>query len=271
MSWPKVILARLRGLLKRDQLERQMEDELRFHLEMQIEDNVRMGMRPEEARYTARRKFGAIESMKEEYRASSRFLWIDGVVQDCYYAIRVMLRSPAAILTTVATLAIGIGVNTAVFTAYKAMVARPLDALDPYEMVNLALDRGLGAIHFSFSYPDYETIRDSAHSFSGVVAYHPGRVTYADSSARSGIGKPESVAAGVVSENYFQVRSQSHPRTNLRIHGSRRVGRHAVCFDQRKLLAGAVFRRSQDPREDGVPQWGRGQYCRDYAPRLRRY
>jgi macrolide transport system ATP-binding/permease protein len=205
MSSPKVILARLRGLFKRDRLEHQMEDELRFHLEMQIEDDVRMGMDPEEARYTARRKFGGIESMKEEYRATRGFPWIDGVVQDCYYASRVMLRSPAVILTTVATLAIGIGANTAVFTAYKAMVARPLDAFAPYEMVNLALDRGLDAIHYSFSYPDYETLRDSAHSLSGVIAYHPARVTLSNSGVRTGIGKPESAAVFVVSENYFYV------------------------------------------------------------------
>src|SRR2546430_940160 len=70
-------------------------------------------------------------------------------------------------------LALGIGVNTAVFTAYKAMVARPLDARDPGEMVNVTLMRDSGATEFRFSYPDYEAYRDSVHSFSGLIAFSP--------------------------------------------------------------------------------------------------
>jgi hypothetical protein len=65
MSWTSVIAARLRGLFGRDKLERELDDEVRFHLEMQIDENVNAGMSPVEARYAALRGFGAIEPMKE--------------------------------------------------------------------------------------------------------------------------------------------------------------------------------------------------------------
>jgi hypothetical protein len=105
MSWPRVLAARLRGLFTRDRLERKLDYELRFHLEMQIEDNLRMGMDPAEARNAARRQFGGMESMKERYRDTRGLHWVDGIVQDFHYAVRLMRRSPGAVLTTVATLA----------------------------------------------------------------------------------------------------------------------------------------------------------------------
>ncbi|MGP0075303.1 MAG: ADOP family duplicated permease [Bryobacteraceae bacterium] len=128
--------------------------------------------------------------------------------------------------TCVAVLALGlgIGVNTAVFTGYKAMVARPLDARAPGEMVNIALMRNSSAGDPEFSYPDYVAYRDSAHSFSGLIAYSPehmtlqdtgGVISQRDSAAGSlfgklalipsRAGKTEFASVYVVSENYFQV------------------------------------------------------------------
>lgn len=128
--------------------------------------------------------------------------------------------------TAVATLALalGIGVNTTVFTAYKAMVARPLDARDPDEMVNLALIRSSGAADFTFSYPDYESYRNSVHSFNGLIAYSPEHLRLSDaggivnervSVAESGTGilglplspvrNAEFAFTSAVSENYFKV------------------------------------------------------------------
>jgi hypothetical protein len=99
------------------------------------------------------------------------------VLHDLQYGIRMISRNKGATIVTVLALAIGVGVNTAVFTAYKAMVARSLDARAPAEMVSLALLRDSGAAEFSFSYPDYEEYRDAARSFSGLVAFRPARVT----------------------------------------------------------------------------------------------
>src|SRR5208283_1971084 len=108
------------------------------------------------------------------------------VLQDLRYGLRIFCRNPGFTAVATLALALGIGVNTAVFTAYKAMVVRPLDARNPGEMVNLALIRRLaaedpfspegrqsGATEFNFSYPDYEGYRDSVHSFRGLIAFSP--------------------------------------------------------------------------------------------------
>jgi predicted permease len=146
------------------------------------------------------------------------------VFQDLRYAARMLGRNPGFTAVAVLALGLGIGANTAVFTAYKAMVARPLDARDPGEMVNLALVRDSGNADAAFSYPDYAAYRDSAHSFSGLIAYSPAHLTLKD--AGGVIGQRESAAGSlfgklllapsrasrtefasvyVVSENYFQV------------------------------------------------------------------
>jgi predicted permease len=135
-----------------------------------------------------------------------------------------LTRKPGTTAVTVLALALGIGVNTAVFTGFKAMVARPLDARAPAEMVNLALKRGSGAPQFAFSSLDYEAFRDSLHCFNGLIAYRPAQLTYSylggrkrqrtppGGSAlgrlgllRSGVGGAEFATVFVVSENYFSV------------------------------------------------------------------
>lgn len=154
------------------------------------------------------------------------------VVQDLRYGARMLVRNPGFTAVAVLALALGIGVNTAVFTAYKAMVTRPLEAHDPSKMVNLALIHQLGAhsgpqasaADFHFSYPDYEAYRDSVRSFSGLVAFRleqmrlsdAGRVISQRSSAASsvmgrlglllpGASNAEFANVSAVSENYFEV------------------------------------------------------------------
>jgi predicted permease len=146
------------------------------------------------------------------------------VFQDLRCAARMLRRNLGFTCVGVLALGLGIGVNTAVFTAYKAMVARPLDARDPGGIVNIALVRNSGAADPEFSYPDYAAYRDSAHSFSGLIAYSPehmtlrdagGMISQRDSAAGSLFGrlalvpslagKTEFASVYAVSENYFQV------------------------------------------------------------------
>jgi len=142
------------------------------------------------------------------------------VLHDLRYGVRMLSRNAGSTVVTIFALAIGIGINTAVFTAYKAMVARPLDARAPTEMVNLALIRDSGATDYTFSYPDYEAYRDSVHSFSGLIAFRPDRVTLSNAGQRTsaagsatgrlgllrpGASNTEFVNVFVVSENYFKV------------------------------------------------------------------
>src|SRR5258708_39748130 len=110
----------------------------------------------------------------------------EALLQDLRYGARMLTRNTGSTVVTVFALALGIGINTAGFTAYKAMVARPLDARAPHEMVNLALMRDSNATDFSFSYPDYEAYRDSVHSFSGIVAFLLGSATLSYAGGNSG-------------------------------------------------------------------------------------
>src|SRR5215475_12365049 len=97
----------------------------------------------------------------------------EALFQDLRYAARMLCRNPGFTTVAVLALGLGIGVNTAVFTAYQAMIARPLDARNPGEMVNLGLVRGsvAEAPDPAFSYPDYEAYRDTVRSFQGVIAF----------------------------------------------------------------------------------------------------
>jgi hypothetical protein len=88
MSWPGVFAARFRGLFVRDRLERELDDEVHFHLEMQAEDNRRAGMNPAEARHAARRSFGGVEPMKETFRERRTFAWLETVVKDMTHGAR---------------------------------------------------------------------------------------------------------------------------------------------------------------------------------------
>ena len=93
------------------------------------------------------------------------------LLQDLRYGARTLRRNPSFTIVSILALALGIGVNVAVFTAYKAFIARPLDARDPDTLVNLSLRLQSGATDARFSYPDYEAYRDGLRSFSGVIAF----------------------------------------------------------------------------------------------------
>jgi predicted permease len=164
-------------------------------------------------------------TMRREHMSEVDLMILPGtVLQDLRYGARMLFRNPGFTAVAVLALALGIGLNTAVFTAYKAMFARPFDARDPGEMVNLALVRDSGEVDFSFSYPDYEAYRDSVHSFRGLIAFsneHPrlsnagGMISQRTSAAGSLVGRlglfpsaasnAEFASVFLVSENYFKV------------------------------------------------------------------
>jgi predicted permease len=196
MSWPRVFAARVRGLVSRGRLEGQLEDELRFHLEMQAEDNLRIGMTPSEARYDAARRFGGIESVKEEYRENRTFAAIETLFRDMRYATRTLRNSPGFTVVAVMTLAIGIGVNTAVFTVTNAVLFKGFSYIERNDRI-LYMTSSNGCC---VSYPDFEDWRAQAKSFQGMAIVHGVQVTLSDKG-----GFPEYRDATEVSADTFRL------------------------------------------------------------------
>src|SRR6204780_952752 len=176
MSW----ISRVRALFKRERLEKRLREELEFHLAMREQLNAEQGMPPAEARHNALLRFGNPALWRERMSEIDLMLLPQTILQDLRYGARTLCRNAGFTTVAILALALGIGVNTAVFTCYKAVVSRSLDARDPSRMVNLALLLHSGDFDPGFSYPDYEAYRDQLHSFSGVIAQSVDRLTLSD-------------------------------------------------------------------------------------------
>lgn len=200
MSWARVVVARLSGLFERRRRERQLSDEIRLHLEMQIEDNIAAGMTSEQARYAALRSFGGIEPMKEAYRERSEFDVLDTSVRDIRYALRTLVKSPAYTATSVATLAIAIGAGTAMFSVIHAVLLRPLPYPSPDQLAMLWTDApGAELREGRPAYWNVEFWRRESRSFEDLA------VADAVSVTRTGAGEPERIGVARVSPNFFSL------------------------------------------------------------------
>ena len=191
MRWADKLLLRLRSLLRRERVDHELDDELQFHLEQQIEENLAAGVTPEEARYAARRSIGGLAQFKEQCRDARRVNWIADLGQDVRYALRILRKSPGFTATAVLSVALGTGINTAVFSLINAVLLRTLPVKNPEHLVVFN--------HDDFSYPMYQDLRDGNTVLSGLLC------RFTIPASMSADGQTDRISAELVSGNYFQV------------------------------------------------------------------
>jgi predicted permease len=192
---------RLKSIFRRGRVEREMDEELRFHLEHKIEEGIAEGLAPDEARARAMRAMGGLDQRKEEIRDARGIHWLTDFVDDVRYALRSLRRAPGLTFVIVATIALGIGMSTTPYSMLDALVFRPYPVPRPGEIVTLVgttRDTGLE----DFSWREYLDIRDQTRSYSGVVANAPlGSVGFSANAGET----PRIKGGMLVSGNYFRV------------------------------------------------------------------
>jgi predicted permease len=185
---------RIRSLVRRRAVEQDVDDELRFHLAQLVDRHVADGLAHDEARRRARLEMGGFDQVKEEHRDVRGVRLLEDLGDDLRYAIRQVKRSPGFAGLAVLCLGLGIGANTAIFSALNSVLLRPLSVADPGRLVMLS--RGTSAY---FSHPDFQDLQARGRLLSGLTASFP---MESDLEVH---GVSEFVAAEVVSANYGSV------------------------------------------------------------------
>src|SRR5215472_15198236 len=237
------LIARIKAFFGEESLDRDFDQEMVAHLELMAEDYRRRGLSPEEALREARLRFGGAAQLREAHRAVRGVPVVEGVLQDIRYAARTVWKSPGFFSLAVLTLALGMGVNTAVFTVYNAIVLRPVQAVEPERVMQLAH----AGREPTFSPQEFAYYREYNRSFTGLAAVTGQVMSMSGVAAAapppgSGIagagglrfpqslGGAEPVTAGVVSGNYFQMLGVAAVRGRIFVAEEDRVNAEPVAM-----------------------------------------
>jgi len=195
------MIAAVQGLFRRRRLEAELDEELRFHLAMETEAQMRQGASREEAERRAMLQLGGLEPTKEAARSARAYRRLEVLGQDVRFALRLLRRNPGYATAVVVALALGIGANTAIFSVVRGVLLRDLPYREPGRLVVLHQRDRLTAEggDQGFSVLDIEDLRRRNRSFSGLAEYHSMWFNLL------GRTDPERVQTGVVSANFFGV------------------------------------------------------------------
>jgi putative ABC transport system permease protein len=170
-----VFAARLIGLFRKRRIDENLDAELRTHLELLTDENIRRGMKPEEARYAARREFGGVEQARELYRDQRGLPALDMLLQDLKFALRGLMNKPGFAIVAILTLALGIGATTAVFSVVDRILFRSLPYPEDDRLVSFGVMAPFDSREFMLG-PDFVDWRPRQHPFEAITAVEPGSV-----------------------------------------------------------------------------------------------
>ncbi len=218
MRWTARFRGLLRFLFRRRQAEADLESEFRYHMQQEIESNIRAGMSPEEATFAAQRLTGSTALYKEECRDARATAPLESCTRDLRYATRTLRHTPLFTTVAITTLALGIGANTTVFTFIENILLRSLPVRDPQQLVSL----NWGGM-VNISYPNYIDFRDRNQAFSSLIAYR-----------------------------YNPVNISVHARENFRVWGYEATGNYFETLGIKPLL-GRFFGSADDDKPGAHP------------------
>lgn len=196
--WSYTIPLRLKSLFRRNQAERELAEELQFHLERKIEELIAIGLSPEEARLAALRSMDGVEQQKELCRDARRVGFLEDLAQDVRFGIRILRRSPVFSIVAIATVALGIGANTALFSVVNGVLLSPLPYPEPERLVTLHESKpnfDTGSIPF----PNFLDWQKDNHTFSAMA------ISRRYSFAMTGPWKAEQVSGDFVTSDFFNI------------------------------------------------------------------
>jgi hypothetical protein len=228
------LIFRLRSLLRRQRVETELDDELRFHFEQQVEKLVQSGLTRPEAVRRARLFFGGMDQVKEECRDAHGVQLLETLLQDIRYGLRMLRQKPTFTLVAVLTLALGVGANTSIFSIVNAVLLRSLPYSDPDRLVRITFNNpGVGLRDVPFSVPELDDLRTRSGVFEGVSAVGGGSVNL------TGASQPERLEFVVTHPNYFSMLGAS-PRIG-RLFGPQDS---ALGFAPVAVISDGLWRRS---------------------------
>jgi hypothetical protein len=178
--------------------EEELDEELRSHLQMAVQDRLERGETLEEAEAAVRREFGNVGLVKEVTRQMWSWVWLEQLIQDLRYGLRSLRRAPGFTIVAALTLALGIGASTAIFSAVNPILFEPL----PYphaDRVMMIWDFGPGGSPLYTTFGTYRELVERSHSFDAIAVMKPWQPTM------TGASEPERLDGQRVSASYFRV------------------------------------------------------------------
>ncbi len=199
MRFLRRLFIRLSNLATGRRADQRLREEIAEHLALQTEENLRAGMSPTEARRQAALKLGAAQAVREHHHAEQSLPFVENLFQDLRFAVRMLLRSPGFSLIVIATMALGVGATTAIYSVIDATLLHPLPYPNPSELVHLEANlSGVGAHNIGISIPELRDLQSS-----GIFQYVS--FCFHGSENVTGSAQPTHIAGATVSPSYFAV------------------------------------------------------------------